>query len=111
VRDADKVIGLLKSYNLNSLSLIINKIRGDLVLSNEMYSASEIASTLKIPLLGVIPEDDVMLKGLTDTPSESLKALKIISKNVNGKSLKPYDYLRKYTGFWGSIRKEFRKIL
>ena len=111
VRDADKVIGLLKSYNLNSISLIVNRIRGDLVLSNEMYSASEIASTLKIALLGVIPEEDIMLKGLTDTPSESQKALKIISKNLSGKSAKRYDYLKKYSGFWGSIRKELRKIL
>lgn len=111
VRDADKVIGILKSYKLNNIALIVNRIRGDLVLSNEMYSASEIASTLKIPLIGVIPEDDVMLGGLTDTPSESKKAIKIIAKNLNSKNLKTYDYLKKYTGFWGSIRKGLKKVL
>ncbi len=111
VRDANKVIGILKSYNLNSISLIVNRIRGDLVLLNEMYSASEIAKTLKIPLIGVIPEDDNILKGLTDVPSESLKAFKLTTKNLNGKSEKTYDYLKKYTGFWGSIRRELKKIL
>lgn len=111
VRDADKVIGILKSYKLNSIMLIVNRIRGDLVLLNEMYSAGEIAKTLKVPLLGVIPDDDIMLKGLTDLPSESQKAFKIIAKILNGKSEKPYDYLKKYTGFWGSIRKELKKIL
>jgi septum site-determining protein MinD len=111
VRDADKVIGLLKSYKLSNISLIVNRIRGDLVLANEMYSANEIAIALKIPLIGVIPEDDILLKGLTDTPSESQKALKFIVKNLNGKSEKTYDYLKKYTGFWGSIRKGLKKVL
>lgn len=111
VRDADKVIGILKSYKLNNISLIVNKIRGDLVLAKEMYSANEIALTLKIPLMGVIPEDDILLKGLTDIPSESQKAFKLIAKNLNGKSEKTYDYLKKYTGFWGSIRKGLKKVL
>ena len=111
IRDADKVIGILKNYNLTSIKLIINKIRGDLVLSNDMYSAKEIESTLKIPLLGIIPEDDVLLNGIIEFPSESEKAFKLIAKSLNGKTEKYYDYLKKYNGFWGSIRKELKKLL
>ena len=111
VRDADKVISILKSYNLCSIKLIVNKIRGDLVLNNQMYSAVDIENTLKLPLLGVIPEDDEILKGLVVGMTESEKVFKIIAKNLNGKSERVYDYLKKYSGFWGSIRRELKKWL
>ena len=109
VRDADKVIGILKSYDLSSIKLIVNKIRGDLVISNEMYSAEEIEATLKIPLLGIIPDDDELMRGLIEIPNEAEKSFKIIANNLNGKTEKVYDYLKKYSGFWGSIRRELRK--
>ncbi len=111
IRDADKVIGILKSYNINSIKLIVNKIRGDLVILSEMYSAEEIETTLKIPLLGVIPEDDELLNGLLELPTESEKAFKIIAKTLNGKNEKYYNYLKKYSGFWGSIRREIKRKL
>ncbi len=111
VRDADKVISILKSYNLSSIKLIVNKIRGDLVINNQMYSAEDIENTLNVPLLGVIPEDDEILKGLVESLSKSEKVFKLIAKNLNGKSEKIYDYLKKYSGFWGSIRREIRKWL
>ena len=111
IRDADKVISILKNYNLKSIKLIINKIRGDLVLNKDMYSAEEIESTLKIPLLGIIPYDDELLNGIIEVPSEAEKAFKIIARAINGKTEKCYDYLKKYNGFWGSIRKELKKLL
>lgn len=109
VRDANKVLGILKSYNLSSVKLIVNRIRGDLVISNEMYSAKEISETLKVPLLGVIPEDDEMLKGIIERSSPAEKSFKIVAKNVKGNTSRVYDYLKKYSGFSGSIRRELRK--
>lgn len=50
LRDADKAITLLKSYQLSSLSLVINKIRGDLLLTGECLSPQEIAELLKTPI-------------------------------------------------------------
>lgn len=111
VRDADKVLAILKTYKLSSIKLIVNKIRGDLVLSSEMFSASEISKTLNIDLLGVIPSDDDLLKGVIDNSCEVEKTFKIIAKALNGKTDKVYDYLKKYTGFWGSIRKELKRKL
>ena len=112
VREADKVISILKSYNLNSLNIIINRIRGDLVLSGDMYSAEDIENTLKIQLIGVIPEDDKVLDGLVELPfTEIYKSFKLLEQNVILKTYKSYNYLKKYTGFWGSIRKELKKRL
>lgn len=112
VRDADKVIQILKSYSLTSISLVLNRLRGDLVLSGESLSATEIESALKTEIIGVIPEDDVLgfIKSVGRV-KESAKAFKNLALSVTGKPYKVYDYTKKYTGFFGSIRKELKKRL
>lgn len=60
LRDADKVLCLLSSYHLNDVSLVINRVRADMVARGEMLSASEISSLLHTPPIGVIPEDDMI---------------------------------------------------
>ena len=112
IRDADKVISILKTYDLNSLKFLTNRMRGDLVLNGEVYSAIDIENTLKIPMVGVIPEEDTVIDGIVDNPSaNSYKAFKIFASNVKKQEEKTYDYLKKYVGFWGSIRRELKKRL
>ena len=112
VRDADKVISILKSYSLSQIEVIINRIRGDLVLSGKSLSPDDIENTLKAEVLGVVPEDDA-LTSITfgGFLGDSGKAIKSIALRLTGKSSKPYDYLKKYSGFWGSIRKELKRRL
>jgi septum formation inhibitor-activating ATPase MinD len=78
-------------------------------MQKETYSHEDIVSILKVELLGIIPEDDEFIKGLVDIPSEAEKAIRLIAKGVLGKMYKPYDYLKKYSGFLGSIRREIKK--
>ncbi len=112
VRDADKVISILKTYRLKSIKCVVNRIRGDLVLSGEMYSSMDIENTLKVPIVGVIPEDDRLFEGVNDLiNTASNKAFKILASNVKKNEEKTFDYIKKYTGFWGSIRKELKKRL
>lgn len=112
VRDADKVISILKSYSLCQIEVVVNRIRGDLVLSGKSLSQDDIESTLKTEVLGVIPEDDALSLCITGGYlGDSEKAIKLIASKIAGKKTKPYDYLKKYTGFWGSIRKELKKRL
>lgn len=58
IRDADKVASLLKSYKLSEISLVVNRVRGDMVARGEMMSAADIGELLHLPPIGVIPEDD-----------------------------------------------------
>lgn len=60
IRDADKVLSLLNSYPLSDVSLVVNRVRPDLVRRGEMLSASEIGGLLRAPIVGVIPEDDAV---------------------------------------------------
>ena len=112
IRDASKVIAILKSYNLESLKVAINRVRGDLVLQGEMYSVEVIENILNVEILGIIPESDSFNNGVIDIPkSESEKAYKIIADNFLNNDNKIYDYLKRYKGFFGSIRKELKKRL
>ena len=58
IRDADKVTSLLSTYKLKVLGIVVNRIRGDMVIEKKMISAEEIANLLRAKLIGVIPEDD-----------------------------------------------------
>lgn len=112
VRDADKVISILKTYKLSSIKCVVNRMRGDLVLSGEMYSSMDIENTLNVRVVGVIPEDDKLFDGIVDIPNSGAnKAFKILASNIRKNEDKTYDYIKKYTGFWGSIRKELKKRL
>ena len=114
LRDADKVLSLLRGYGLKSVRLVVNRVRGDLVASGEMLSPEEIERTLKCNLAGVIPDDDGVFlynAGLLPSDSEALKAFKILAYNVISGKSKIYDCISKYAGFWGGIRRGIKKSL
>ena len=114
LRDASKAITILNSYKLDSISLIVNRARGDLILTEKMILPIDIRDILKINLLGVLPEEDVIFlcSGYTlPKKTESYKAYKIIANNLLNNKEKIYDVTNKYTGFFGSIKRSLRKNL
>lgn len=63
VRDADRVIGLLeKEEGIAPPKLIINRIRNHMVENNDMMSVDEVAEHLSIELVGVVADDDEVIK-------------------------------------------------
>lgn len=108
LRDADKVITLLKSYRLAELSLVVNKVRGDLLLTGESLSPQEIEELLKIPVLGVLPEEYSIYGGdFTDLHP----AFKTLANNLLTDKRKLYDPTRKYTGIFGNLRRILKRNL
>lgn len=111
IRDADKVIAVLKSYNLISTKLVVNRIRGDLVLNGEMVEAKRISQLLKTPLAGIIPDTDILgsqiagkiMNTKNDTPIDAL------AMNIHNGTEYLYDYLSKYQGLFGSIKRNLRR--
>lgn len=61
IRDADRAIGFLENMEIQELNLIVNRIRWDSVKKGEMLSVEDITDILKIPLIGVIPEEPKMV--------------------------------------------------
>ena len=112
LRDADKVISILKSYKLDKIGLVVNRARGDLMVGEKMMMPKDIESLLKIELIGVFPEEDAVFLSLgygLPLRCESSKAYKILAQNVHKGTKKIFDVTGKYCGILGSIRRGLKR--
>ncbi|MDR0850181.1 MAG: septum site-determining protein MinD [Christensenellaceae bacterium] len=110
LRDADKVINLLLSRGIKHIGLIINRVRGDLIIEKEIMTVTDISQALNLPLLGVIPEDDKMAAGLIRTNSAgAFRAINMSAKNLHNNTDKIYDCTLQFKGIFGAIKRSLKK--
>lgn len=113
IRDADKIIGLLDEYSIEFKGLVINRMRGDLLLSGQMMTIDNIVKALNLPLVGVIPEDDAIGSscsvGVRLQSIESARAFTLLSENIHNGSKKIFDCTYKYRGLFGYIKRNIKK--
>ena len=112
IKDAYKVISVLKSYKLNNVSVVINRVRGDLIVDKKMMMPIDIVDALQTELLGVLPEEDAVFLscgGRLQKRSASSKAYKLLASNLKLGNKKVFDVVSKYSGFFGSIRRGIKK--
>ncbi len=112
LRDADKVVSILRSYKLSEIGVVVNRARGDLILDDKMMLPTDVQTLLKTELVGVLPEEDtVFLSSGYKLPykSDSRKAYKILAENIYFGKRKLFDVTSKYSGFFGSIRRSIKK--
>ena len=95
VRDADKVVTILNSYNIYNKKFVINRARGDLIQDKVMIDVYDIGRTLNIDFAGVIPEDDKIITSLIQnaalitlsTENDWVKILKLPSESITGSEI------------------------
>lgn len=113
IRDADKVLSILSNYNLHSKSLVINRIRGDMLLSGEIISIEKIMELLGISIMGVIPDDDAISTlsslGAFAYGTSGARAFSILAENIHNGSKKIYDCTNRYRGVMGVIRRNLKR--
>ena len=114
VRDSDKVFSILNNYELTGKYLIVNRARGDLMVNGDMISVDTITDYMKVDLLGVVPDDDIiscqlLSGGNIDPSSEAYVAFDMIANSLHGGVRKIYDCTKRYRGFVGSIRRSLRR--
>jgi len=116
LRDADKVVGMFKGANVGLIRVVVNRIRGDLVVGKQMLTHSQIEKLLKVDLLGVVPDDDqinlfssFMFKSLLQT--KSMKSFNLLAHNLTTNKIEIYDYLSKYKGFIGYLRRKLKRSM
>lgn len=116
VRDADRIIGLLEADGKESINLIVNRFRQNMVSKGNMLDVSDVSEVLAVNLIGVVPEDDsVVISTNRGEPlslsfqSPATKAFKDITDRLLGKdiplSLPQNDEGR---GFLAGLRKMFK---
>ena len=90
IRDADRIIGLLEKQQLKKMSLIINRIRMDMVRKGDMMSVDDVTEILSIPLIGAIPDDERVVIGtnqgepVVGSDSKAGQAYQNICKRIMG---------------------------
>jgi septum site-determining protein MinD len=117
IRDADRVIGILMSKKINEINLVINRIRPNMVKSDNMMSIEDVANILGIPLIGIVPDSEkiiiasnrgepVVLETKNCLPG---KAFENIARRLTGEKI---DFLN-LNGASGknSVKRIFNKII
>jgi septum site-determining protein MinD len=110
VRDADRVIGLLEAEELRNPTLIINRIRPKMVRHGDMMGIEDIIDILAVDLLGVIPEDEMVVVStnrgeavIANERSRSGQAYRNIIRRIKGEAI-PMMNLDD-SGFLGRLRR------
>ena len=115
LRDADKVVTILHSYNLSSIRFVVNRCRGDLIKDKLMLNVYDIANALNIEFGGVIPEDDSVTlfsnfsKVRIDYSLPCFRAVAVLKENIETGSKKLFDCTYKYKGLIGSVKKLLKR--
>lgn len=94
IRDADRIIGLLEANDMrDNISLIINRVRVDMVKRGEMMSVQDVVDILAVDLLGVIPDDEQVVistnqgEPLAGDSSQAGQAFLNISRRLTGEDV------------------------
>lgn len=75
MRDADRVAGMLKSYRLNSVGLVVNLVRKDMARRGEILTPQEISEIIRLPLAAVVLEEDKLYLNNIFKRSRAFRAL------------------------------------
>ncbi|MBP3360993.1 MAG: septum site-determining protein MinD [Clostridia bacterium] len=110
VRDADRCIDILERNNISGLKLVINGVRPELISKGIMWNVDDIVDLLGIPLLGIVPFDDELLKGaLANKQSIAFEAFGNIAGRMAGENIPVIDINRKKIGLTDRIKKFLKK--
>ena len=113
VRDADRIIGLLESQKLRGAKLIINRVRTNMMKNGDMLDIDEICQILAIDLIGVVPDDEHVIKAansgeptVMSPTSRASIAYRNIARRIVGDAV-PLMSLDEKTGAFTKIKKFF----
>ena len=114
VRDADRIIGLLEAREeIKSYKLLINRVRPNMIATNDMMSVEDVQEILSTSIIGVIPEDTGIItstnKGepiVNDEKSLAGQAYHNVARRIMGEDV-PFLNLEVDNSFSGKVKKFF----
>lgn len=118
VRDADRIIGLLEAREeIKSYKLLLNRVRPNLIKSNDMMSVDDVVEILSAQLIGIIPEDTGIItstnKGepiVNDEKSLAGQAYKNVAKRIMGEEV-PFLNLEEDNGVVAKVKRFFSHLI
>lgn len=114
VRDADRIIGLIEAQEKGPGSLIINRLKPEMVRRGDMLSTEDVVEILAIKLLGIVPEDEAIVistnRGtpiVLDGRSPAAQALDNVARRIMGEDIPVYQPARE-EGFFSRLARMVR---
>ncbi|MGI6169263.1 MAG: septum site-determining protein MinD [Christensenellales bacterium] len=115
VRDADRIIGMLMANEIDDTKLLINRFRPDMAKRGDMMTIDDTLEILGIDLIGVIPDDENILRStnlgepiVANQSNGAGKAYGNVVKRIVGDDVPLLD-LEESTGFLDRIKRFFGK--
>ena len=91
VRDADRIIGLVEAFEKGHPRLILNRLKPRMVNRGEMMSVEDVLQILAIDLIGVVPDDEMIVSStnrgevaVLDRGSQAGRAFNDIARRMKG---------------------------
>ncbi len=118
IRDADRIIGLLSAREeIESFKLLLNRVRPNLIATNDMMSVEDVVELLACDLIGIIPEDTGIIsstnKGdpiVNDEKALAGQAYRNVAKRIMGEDVE-FLNLEEEKNLFGKIKNFFEKTI
>jgi septum site-determining protein MinD len=114
VRDADRIIGLVEAEEKGPARLVINRIKPEMVRRGDMLSAEDVLELLAVELIGLIPEDEIVITSTNRGMPVALNgksragiAFRNIARRLHGEAV-PFTELTDDGNLLGRLRRIFR---
>ena len=115
IRDADRIIGLLSTYELNKVELVVNRLRYDMIKRGDMMNVEDVVDILSVPLLGAVYDDESVViatnhgEPLVCTDSSAGKAYMNIARRITGEDI-PLMTMERDRSIWFRFGTIFQKV-
>lgn len=113
VRDADRIIGLLENAEIESPKLVVNRIRNHMMKNGEMIDIDDIIQILSIDLIGIVVDDDEVIKAsnsgepiVFNPNSKPSIAYRNIARRILGETV-PLQSLAEEKGMFKKVKQFF----
>jgi len=117
IRDADRIIGLIEKMDVDGPRLIINRIRKQMMQEGEVMDIDEITRHLSVDLLGIIFEDDQVVRSsnkgnpvVLDPDNVASQGYRNIARRILGETVPLMTIKEEKMSFWQKIFGRKRKV-
>ncbi|BEI50574.1 septum site-determining protein MinD [Lactiplantibacillus plantarum] len=118
IRDADRVVGLLEQYPLaEAPKLVINRIRTRMMQDGETMDIDEITHHLSIDLLGIVFDDDAVIRTsnngepiVLDPKNPASQGYRNIARRIEGETVPLMNLDTPKPGVWSRIAGIFHRV-
>ena len=116
VRDADRVIGLLGTMNVQPVQLVLNRVRPKMVANQEMLAVDAVTDILALPLLGLVVEDEQVIVAtnrgepltLNNSSTAAGRAYSNIARRLRGEEVPLIDPSKEKKGIRARLMNKLR---